>query len=211
VAKSVIFGVAYGRAAKAIALAVREQKVEISENEAQQVIDALFAQYTKLKPYFEACCARATQVRWLCNCYGRFRRFPEVEDSKAAGEFERQSMNFPIQSTIASSLNRGVSALYSEREAMYQEFGEKPFLFCLTIHDAVLIQAKAKYVDRLINGGVIERAMCKTHPIYPADLAGMPLKGGPYYLGLDFEVSEYWSEPLSESRSIELGVPTKFA
>lgn len=210
VAKSVIFGVAYGRAAKAIALAVREQKVEISEDEAQQVINALFSQYTKLKPYFEACCKRAVEERWLCNCYGRFRHFPEVDDRKAAGEFERQAMNFPIQSAIASALDRGVMELYNVRTRMEKEYGEKPFLFCLTIHDAVLIQAKARYVSTLIDSGIIETAMCKTHPIFPADLSGMPMPGGPYYLGLDFEVSEYWSETVSTKRCEELGIPTKF-
>jgi DNA polymerase I-like protein with 3'-5' exonuclease and polymerase domains len=198
--------VAYGRAAKAIALAVREQKVEISEQEAQQVIDTLFVQYPKLRPYFESCCERATKERWLCNCYGRFRHFPEVEDRKAAGEFERQAMNFPIQSAIASALDRGVMELYEARDKMEKKYGEKPFVFCLTIHDAVLIQAKARYVDELVGGGVIETAMCKKHPIYPADLSGMPLPGGPYHLGLDFEVSEFWSEPISDDRKRELGI-----
>ncbi len=211
VAKSVIFGVAYGRAAKAIALAVREQGVNISVEEAQQVIDALFGLYTELRPFFDSCRERALSERWLCSCYGRFRRFPNAgDDFKLAGDFERQAMNFPIQSAIASCLDRGVAELYALRQRMAKEYGEVPFRFALTIHDAVLLRVKAAYVHRLIKGGLIEWAMCKAHPIYPTGLDGLPKEGGPYHLGLDFEVSEYWSEPISVQRCVELGVPTEF-
>lgn len=211
VAKSVIFGVAYGRAAKAIALAVREQNVFISEAEAQQVIDSLFDMYPNLQPFFEGCRERALRERWLCSCFGRFRRFPNASDDfKLAGEFERQAMNFPIQSAIASALDRGVAQLYELRKKLTKQWGEVPFKFALTIHDAVLLQARAAYVQPLVGGGLIEWAMCRAHPLYPAELDGMPKEGGPYYLGLDFELSEYWSEPLKVERCRQLGIPTEF-
>lgn len=211
VAKSVIFGVAYGRAAKAIALAVREQKVNISVEEAQQVIDALFGLYPGLRPFFDGCRQRALEDRWLCSCYGRFRRFPNASDDfKLAGEFERQAMNFPIQSAIASALDRGVAELYKLRSELEGSWGERPFKFALTIHDAVLLQARACYVEPLVDGGLIEWAMCKAHPIYPAALDGLPVEGGPYHLGLDFEVSEYWGEQVTAERCTQLGMPVDF-
>ena len=92
VAKSVVFGIAYGRGAKAIAAAAKEQGISISVNDAQRIIDTIFSMYPNLRPFFEECQARAlrepissmgtdTYGGWLCNCFGRYRRFPEVSES----------------------------------------------------------------------------------------------------------------------------------
>lgn len=103
VAKSVIFGVAYGRGAKAIAIAAREEGVEITELEAQAVIDAIFQMYPGLETFFAECRRRAVtprdsrepSPRWICGPFGRYRRFPEATDFKTAGDMERQAQNFP--------------------------------------------------------------------------------------------------------------------
>jgi len=94
-AKNVIFGIAYGRQAKAIALQAKEQGINVTVNEAQIVIDAIFQMYPELLPFFNEAKSRAIKDRWLCNCFGRFRRFPSTSDYKLEGEFERQAMNFP--------------------------------------------------------------------------------------------------------------------
>jgi len=91
----VIFGIAYGRQAKAIALQAKEQKVNVTVQEAQTVIDAIFEMYPELSPFFTEAKSRALNEKWLCNCFGRFRRFPTTSDYKLEGEFERQAMNFP--------------------------------------------------------------------------------------------------------------------
>jgi uracil-DNA glycosylase family 4 len=89
IAKNVIFGIAYGRQAKAIALSAREQGVTVSVEDAQQVIDTIFKMYPKLVPFFAACSQRALNEQWLCHCFGRMRRFRSADDYKLEGEFER--------------------------------------------------------------------------------------------------------------------------
>ena len=71
-----IFGIAYGRGAKAIALAAKEQGIKISVQDAERVIATIFGMYAGLVPFFEEAKTRVSEVGWLCHCFGRFRRFP---------------------------------------------------------------------------------------------------------------------------------------
>ena len=218
VAKSVIFGIAYGRGAKAIAVAAKEQGIDISVGDAQRIIDAIFSMYPGLKPFFAECQARAVRDEipgspggvcyegWLCNCFGRHRRFPEVNrnDRGVRGEFGRQAMNFPIQSMIASVVSRAMGHLYQARE----DTGEPDlFRIFLQIHDAILLEvpyANVKYVCE----EVLPFAMRDCVPIYPSDLEGNSFSADPYYLGIEAEVMEHWGEPITEERAIDLGLPT---
>lgn len=192
-AKSVIFGLFYGRGAKAIAFAVKAEGVSITENEAQKIIDSVFEAYPRLLPYFAACRERATEERWLCSSSGRFRRFPPTSDRKTVGEFERQAMNFGIQGLVASCLNRGAANMTAIRDNLVPEFGHKIFNWKLTIHDAILIGCKPQYAEYL-KDELIPYAMCKSVPIYPADLNGIPNGRGPYFLGVDTHVFSRWGE-----------------
>lgn len=195
-AKNVIFGIAYGRQAKAIALQAKEQGINVSVHEAQTVIDAIFQMYPELLPFFEEAKSRARTERWLCNCFGRFRRFPATNDYKLEGEFERQAMNFPIQSGIASCVDRGTAYL---DDIILQQGLENDIKLLLTIHDAVLVEARDEYVDHAKK--LIEWAYVDMVEIWPSNLAGEPRGDGPYRLGLDFEVCQHWGERLKSKEA----------
>lgn len=200
-AKNVIFGIAYGRGAKAIALQAKEQGINVSPEEAQVVIDAIFRMYPELVPFFEAAKQRATNDKWLCSCYGRLRRFPTTSDYKMEGEFERQAMNFPIQSMIASAVDRGLAYL---DQAIDDQGLTDDIRLLLAIHDAGLVECRYElvpYAKKLIQWAMVEKV-----PIYPSTLDGVPRGDGPYFLGLDFQVESHWGEPYTEAQQIELGM-----
>lgn len=205
-AKNVIFGIAYGRQAKAIALQAKEQGINVTPQEAQMVIDAIFQMYPELLPFFNEAKDRAKKERWLCSCFGRFRRFPSTSDYKLEGEFERQAMNFPIQSMIASCVDRGVAYLVDKIE----ELGlQDEIRILLTIHDAVLLEARYEYVgfaQQLIRWAFVDMV-----EIWPTNLAGEPRGDGPYRLGMDFEVSKHWGERFSYEEAVKVGLDPKFA
>lgn len=209
-AKNVIFGIAYGRGAKAIALQAKEnQKAgdpEISVDEAQAVIDAIFEMYPELLPFFEEAKSRALTEKWLSNCYGRLRRFPSTRDFKLEGEFERQAMNFPIQSMIASAVDRGLAWLchYIEEQGLSDDIR-----LLLQIHDAGLVECRYDLIPHAIK--LIKHAMIDMVPIYPTDLAGVPSGDGPYHLGLDIHVENHWGEPFSLKECKKFGIPVKYA
>lgn len=220
VAKSVIFGIAYGRQAKAIVVAAKEQGVQITIEEAQQVIDSVYAMYPGLVPFFAECRNRATgtyqensstdkpSANYLCNCFGRFRRFPETPDMSVRSEFERQAMNYPLQSMIASAVSRAMGHMAYYR-LNYEETKKKDcyFRFLLQIHDAILFEVRHDRVKYFCEN-FLPKYMRRSVPIYPTNLDGIPLGTGPYYLGLSAEIMEHWGEKLTHARATELGLPT---
>ena len=218
VAKSVIFGIAYGRGPKAIAIAAKEQGIEIEVDEAQAVIDAIFLMYPRLSPFFNECKQRATgdyidpltgttvAGRYLCNCYGRFRRFPDANfDRGLAGEFERQAMNYPIQSMIASAVSRALAYIHDYKEKQLKQ-GRDLFKVLLQIHDAVLLEVPYEHVKHVCEY-VLPTFMRDAVPIYPSSLDGLPTGAGPYYLGIEMEVVKHWGELLTATEARELGLP----
>lgn len=206
-AKNVIFGIAYGRGAKAIALQAKEQGVNVTPEEAQMVIDAIFEMYPGLQPFFEEAKKRAIEQKWLCHCFGRFRRFPNASDYKLEGEFERQAMNFPIQGMVASAVNRGLARM---RKVIRDNNLRKDIKLLLQIHDAGLVEARYEYIDYVVDE-LIPYAMRDCVPIFPTTLDGIPTGKGPYYLGIDTVVENHWGERFSVKECKRLGVPLRFA
>lgn len=209
VAKSVIFGVAYGRGAKAIALAAKEEGIYITVEQAQQVIDTIFSMYPRLIDFFKECQQRAVVERWLCGCFGGFRRFPKARDNKTIGDFERQAMNFPIQGMIADAVNRAVDHLVTYRSRFDPR--DRWFDIVLQIHDALLFEVDAKDVPWLVDH-VIPHCMRDSVPIYPCHLDGGPKEdpNAPYYLGVDTEVGHHWGELMLPDEFGELGIDPKY-
>lgn len=219
VAKSVIFGIAYGRGAKAIAVAAKEQGIEITVDEAQAVINAIFEMYPLLRPFFDECQQRAVgnfidpatkeavKERYLCNCFGRFRRFPSANNDNAlAAEFQRQAMNFPIQSMIASAVSRALAYIYDYKAKQLAK-GKNLFKVLLQIHDAILLEVPYEHVQHVCEY-VLPTYMRNSVPLYPSKLDGIPTGDGPYYLGIEAEVMQYWGEGLTDAEAIKLGIPT---
>lgn len=220
VAKSVIFGLAYGRGAKAIAMAAREEGISITTREAQAVIDTILHMYPKLEPLFEECRRRAANQfegnskwvkgeqapRWLCNSFFRYRRFPWTSDRKLCADFEREAMNFPIQSLIADVVDRAIRKIYDRRN----ETGMK-FRIALQIHDALLFCVPYAEVDRFMSD-ILPNSM-KGIRIIPRNLDGSKMENPtrPYYtLGIDTEVSENWGEALTPEWLEERKIPVKY-
>ena len=206
-AKNVIFGIAYGRGAKAIALQAKEQGVEVTVDEAQQVIDTIFQMYGGLRPFFDSARDRAENHRWLTSCFGRYRRFAHTSDEKILGEFQRQAQNFPIQSMVASCVNRGLAWM---RKIIYDNELQNEIKMLLQIHDAALLEVRYDLIEYVVDE-LIPYAMQECVPIYPSGLDGSPRPGGPYRLGVDIVVEKYWGEPYSLEDCTRLGIPERFA
>ena len=207
-AKNVIFGVAYGRGAKAIALQCKEEGNPISVDDAQRIIDLVFTLYPGLVPMFEEAKRRSREERWLCSNFGRFRRFPETSDRSTAAEFERVAMNFGIQSPVASAMNRAMAHLRDYRDNVL----ERPELFRLNmqIHDAAMVFAPVPYVEYVAEE-ILPYCLGPMVPIYPATLDGRPTGRGPYYLGADVEVCNHWGEKFTYEEAVRIGLPLKYA
>ena len=215
VAKTVIFGALYGRQAKAIAMASREQGNPVTEEEAQAIIDAIFAIYPNLNAFFEECRARARGERdnsvhgiqrYLTHGFHRYRRFPETDDEAQLSHFEREAMNFPIQSSIASLLNRSLVRLRRYRDEILK--APEAFRIALQIHDAAVLVTEPSWVDRVVEE-LVPKAV--SIPFWPYTLDGKRIADlGPFEFGVDFKVCEFWGESMLKSRCLELGISEKY-
>jgi len=214
VAKSVIFGIAYGRGAKAIALAAKEEGVDVTQDEAQTIIDTVFTMYDQLIPFFNECRKRAVgQDGWLCGPFGRFRRFYPTDDRKIRGDIERQAQNFPIQGMIADAVSLAIANVYDYREEAYangETRADLDYNIVLQVHDAIICEVKTEHVPRYIDE-VLPACMIDGVAIYPCTLDGVPTGAGPYTLGLDSEVAEHWGVTLDPGESLSLGIDPKYA
>lgn len=208
VAKSVIFGIAYGRGAKAIALAAREEGVDISVEDAQLIVDTIFEMYPGLLPFFAECRRRATNERWISGVGQQYRRAGVALDNKAKSDLERQFMNFPIQNLIAWTVDRAVDILYTSRSSKYAHLD---YSLTLQIHDALLFTVRGDHAEAFIET-VLPDCMIKNIPIYPTTLDGRRKKGvGPYYLGIDTDVFVNWGDVPMPEELLDIGCPPRLA
>jgi hypothetical protein len=205
VAKSVVFGIAYGRGAKAIALAAKEEGIRITVDEAQRVVDTIFRLYPRLGPFFDECRERSRDPRWLQNCFGLYRRFPVPFDRTTANNFEREAMNFPIQSLVAAMADRACDFLMRERARRRLNFR-----LVLQIHDAIIFEVPYALVPTMVDE-VIPSCMVEQIPICPTRLDGAPLSRGPYHLGVDVEPFLYWGEGMTPDQCLQRGFDPRYA
>jgi len=199
-AKAVIFGIAYGRGAAAVARQARELGLQVTVDDAQKVIDTIFRTYPKLKPFFDSA-KRQVQRGFIRHPLGRYRRFPNVQhlDRAQVAELERQAMNFPIQGLIASVVNRGL-ALLQRAIVQYQLHDQVRLL--LQIHDAAVLEVDPRYVEYVF-AQLLPACMTQGVPIWPCDWQGKRRGDGPYYLGYDVATSIHWGQPVDYRQLLE--------
>jgi uracil-DNA glycosylase family 4 len=198
--QTVVFGVGYGRMAKAICLALREQKIAMEEAEAQKIIDGIFARYSCLEGFFDECRRRSAEECWEATCFGTYRRTLPARERGKAADLEREFMNFPIQGSVAEAMNQ---AFYNFSQ--YREWTAQPDLYRLLLqnHDAALLEVPVSKLRLAVQA--IRYCMQEAVPIYPTTLGGALLGTGPYRLGVDIEIYEHWGEKLTNERAAELG------
>ncbi len=201
VAKSIIFGLAFGRGAKAISRAALEEGIDVTVEEAQMVKDTIFKTYPGLEPYFAACRARVKFPRWLQNSFGAYRRFPRAANLRELGGYEREAMNFPVQSLVADAMSRALDELVKYRK--WFSPSELDYRLVLQIHDAVLLEVPTPHLRRVVDEVL---PTCLTHnvPIYPTRLNGALTGHGPYHLATEIEVYTQWGVPLSLADQCQL-------
>ncbi|MDR1612919.1 MAG: hypothetical protein LBT97_09065 [Planctomycetota bacterium] len=188
-AKSVVFGILYGRGAAAICQAVKREGVACAAAEARKWIDGYRETFPRAWYYLDECKRRARETGLLTNPYGRIRRFAPSDDPAAIAAQEREARNFPIQSTVADSLSLALCRLVRERDR--RGMGTR---LVLPIHDAILLWAPYEEIQaacRLLRWAVTD-----------APGAEVPRIGLRYEVELAFY--QRWNEQLDPARLADI-------
>ncbi len=97
-AKSINFGLAYGRGAKSLSA-----QLGTDEERAKTLIDGYFASYPGVQRYLQETANKAVEKGSLRTLSGRVRKFGDTSglDRTGKGALRREAMNFPIQGASA--------------------------------------------------------------------------------------------------------------
>lgn len=192
IAKTVVFGLAYGRGASAIAEEFQQREVECSVEDAERLMEGFFRRYPAVAQFREECRRRALDPGCLSTCFRRWRRFPPATDEESAQRYIREALNFPIQGLVADIVNIGLWRLLAYRERL--GWTRADYRLVLQIHDEVMLEVREDRLKQVCEE-IIPVALGRIE-VPARDLSGTPLARGPYHLGVDIEVYDHWGEPV---------------
>ena len=174
-AKGGVYGLMYGRGAKAIAMAYN-----ISEGEAIKIKSAFFSISPLANAWLENQKKFVRKHKHVLNAFGRKRRLPEIDsrDEAIVSTIERQACNIPIQGTGTDILSTGTIRTYNtlKKEGMKSRL-------VLAVHDANKYNVPIEELEKAKN--IIEKGMRE------------PIKGINFDLDVDFEIGPSWGDMIS--------------
>lgn len=138
-AKSIVFGLAYGRGAKSLS-----EQIDVSEEEAQKMMDDYFRTLPKVKVWLDKAGSEAQANFFAVTVLGRKRFFIRPDDSfrvnnpddyrKHLGSIKRQGMNHPIQGCNADIVKLALPRLRTALRAVEGRL-------ISTVHDEMVVEA----------------------------------------------------------------------
>jgi len=139
VAKTINFGLIYGRGAASVAAQLtRELKRDVSVEEAEGYIRLFFNEFPGVLRWRNGLVAEASATGFVRSYYGRKRRLPDLhsEDLKVRGHAEREAYNAAIQADSSDSTQYGGLAVQKELKDKYD------FQSVLTVHDSYVWEVR---------------------------------------------------------------------
>lgn len=183
-AKSVVFGIPYGRGLKAILLQCQANGVYLSEEEGSALLNSYYTMYPMTRVFLDNCKRNVEERRFVKTLFNRYRRFSWHLREDELAKAKREACNAPIQGTVADSINNAIFNLMEYKET----HPELPFTLNMQIHDALVLECSASNVKSLKK--VIHQCMVENNPVV--------VEGVPHYYGLDSEVYVHWGEELTD-------------
>lgn len=186
-AKAVNFGYLYGMWWKKFKIYARDNYgVTVTDLEAKASRIAFFDNYSDLPPWHARQKRYARKHGYVVSLSGRKRRLPAArmsEDTPERREAERQSINSPVQS-FGNEINL-MAAIQ-----LWKEFPRRVLRIVGTIHDAILVEVRDDWVERVYNRLLEIMANPKLFEDFDIEL-GVPLlaeaKIGPWAAGMSLD------------------------
>ena len=170
-AKIVNYALLYGKTAFTLA-----KDIGVSQQAAQQFIDAYFAGFPRVRGFIDQTLADARETGVVRTMFGRKRPVPELtsRNGQIRAAAERVAVNMPIQGTAADILKKAMIDV--DRVLAADAPGSR---MILTVHDELLFEAPAPDADRVA-------------ALVRATMAGAVTLSVP--LDVDVGVGENWKE-----------------
>ncbi len=113
-AKRANFGIIYGITVFGLA-----ERLDISRDEARQLIEGYFETFPKVKEYMERAKENAREKGYVETIFGRRRYLPDINSANATvrGFAERNAINAPIQGTAADIIKVAMVRVFNRMKA----------------------------------------------------------------------------------------------
>lgn len=154
-AKSINFGLMYGRGAKSLSV-----QLGVSEEEAKLLLDKYFRQYRRVKTWLDGVAKDSVRRGYSTTLGGRKRYFEKISPAdpnydRQISYIERQGKNTPIQGTSADITKLALVGLW--RRIREEKLKSVPIH---TVHDEIVVEAVAAEAQKTakIVGEEMERA-----------------------------------------------------
>lgn len=145
-AKAINFGLMYGMSAFGLA-----RQLGIPRGEAQDYIALYFSRYPGVRDFMERTRQQAREQGYVETVFGR-RLYLEYIGRGTQGQragAERAAINAPMQGTAADIIKRAMVAVDGWLAGHRNKSGESPALMILQVHDELVFEADAGFVDAL--------------------------------------------------------------
>jgi DNA polymerase-1 len=148
IAKTVVFGVIYGISSFGLA-----QRTDLSRQEAQALIDALFARFPGIRSYIEETLEQGRRQGYVASLFGRRRPMPGLHSKGPARQAaEREAINAPIQATAADMMK--LAMIEIARQIEQRGLASR---MLLQVHDELIFEVPSAEVD--IMKGLVRELM----------------------------------------------------
>ncbi len=139
-AKMVNYGLAYGMNAWGLAT-----RLDIAPDEAQEIMDAYFSSFPKIREYLDAQVDRATVDGYTETLLGRRRYIPELQaaNPRVRDLGRRQALNAPIQGSASDVFKVAMIAV----DGALREHPELDCHVLLTVHDELVFEVASAHVE----------------------------------------------------------------
>uniref|UniRef100_A0A831Z2S8 DNA-directed DNA polymerase n=1 Tax=candidate division WWE3 bacterium TaxID=2053526 RepID=A0A831Z2S8_UNCKA len=142
-AKSINFGLMYGRGARSLAV-----QLGVSEEESKELLERYFRQYHRVKSWLDGVARDAVRRGYSTTLGGRKRYYEKVTPDDPNYErqisyIERQGKNTPIQGTSADMTK--MALVYMRERIRKEGLSSVPIH---TVHDEVVVEAEEKEAER---------------------------------------------------------------
>ena len=139
-AKTIAFGLIYGRSAASIA-----PQLNITKEEATEYMNKFFEMMPRVAKWLAEQKRRALRDHEVSSIYGRKRRFPLIASQSHKAEVQRQAGNMPVQSSVSD-----MTLLANMRIIRVLEAEGIECLIFPHVHDGFYFQVQAEYENRAV-------------------------------------------------------------
>ena len=147
-AKAINFGLMYGMSAFGLA-----KQLDISRGEAQDYIALYFSRYPGVRDFMEATRQQARERGYVETVFGRRLYLADIQarNQGLRAAAERAAINAPMQGTAADIIKRAMVDIDAWLAAQAAAAGGRaPALMVLQVHDELVFEADAGFVDTLL-------------------------------------------------------------